>query len=571
MKIPHDIIDKVKSLNIHDVIGSYINLKRSGANYTACCPFHDEKTPSFVVSTAKSIFKCYGCGIGGDVITFIQNIESLSFYEAIKVICEKENIPFNIQEDDIPNEQQLQIEREYLVLKYANRYFKSQFKGSEGYNYAQTRGYSDEIMNLFELSFAPQGLNNLIDNLKSNSVTLNEMESCALIKKHLDSDSYYDCFRNRLMFPIHDKFGKVIAFSGRALNNNQKPKYYNSAETSIFKKSQVLYGLHITKMFISKLDNCIITEGATDVISMFSKGIKNIVATLGTAFTPYHAKIIKSYTKNVTLIYDGDNAGLKAVFKGCQVLFKEGIFVKVCRLPDGQDPDSFSKSMSAEDLEKYIADNSKDFIPYRLSLLSESVADKVKVSKELVDMINDFPDSQAREIMKVEYMKILGMSAHVTYTQPIKKVISHNTNPEVNILRIALTVDSESVYDYFHNVPNLHDYFSNDGYKKLAEKVFYTRGYSSENALYDSDEDIMMSAREILNTETVYSEPEWDTDYHILKFDKHIMEVIEKQIFNDERTEPLEIQSIMLSKIKTEKNIIKNKLETLENIRRNIR
>ena len=152
MKIPHDIIDKVKSLNIHDVISQYVNLKRSGANYTACCPFHDEKTPSFVVSTAKSIFKCYGCGIGGDVITFIQNIESLSFYEAIKVICEKENIPFNIQEEDVPNEQQLQIEREYLVLKYTNRYFKSQFKGSTAYTYAQTRGYSDEIMNLFELS-----------------------------------------------------------------------------------------------------------------------------------------------------------------------------------------------------------------------------------------------------------------------------------------------------------------------------------------------------------------------------------------------------------------------------------
>ena len=521
-----------------------------------------------MVSPSKQIYKCFGCGSGGDVITFVQNKELLTFHETIKHLCEKNSISYDFT-SEVVDEVQIKRERERLIIGYADTYFKSVFKESEAEVYSKSvRGYSDSIISMFGLSFAPNGFSNLYNHLLGISVSATEMESCALIKKHDTGGNYYDCFRNRLMFPICDKFGKVIAFSGRALKENQKPKYYNSAETDIFKKSHVLYGLHLAKEHISKSDSCIVVEGATDVIAMHIKGLCNSVATLGTAFTPEHAKLIKAYTKNVTLLYDGDSAGLKAVFRGCQVLFKEGLFVKVCQLPIGQDPDTFFKGLTKEDSIKFIEDNSKDFIVFRLSLLSESISDKVKVSKELVSMINDFPDHHARSIMRLEYERLLGLKSELMFTPKVVQHNIYNTNPELNLLRVALTVDHDFVYKKFLDLPDLYTYFQDDKLGLLAKETLLNADYDIHKAMYSEDESIRESAQQILNCHTPYVESDWDVDYHIAKFELHIMSVIEKQIFGGISKLDESKQSAMLTKIKIEKKKVLSDVEILESERK---
>ena len=389
------------------------------------CPFHDEKTPSFTVSPAKGIYKCFGCGKGGNSVNFVMDHEHFSYPEALKFLASKYNI-FIEEQERTPEQEEAANDREsmYIVSNSANEYFQDQlFNGDEGraigLSYFKERGFREDTLKKFQLGYSPEKSDAFSAHALKEGYKIEFLEKTGLtIPKESRN---YDRFRGRVMFPIHSLSGRILGFGGRILKSNVKAaKYLNSPESEIYSKSKVLYGMYQAKNSIVKKERCLLVEGYTDVVSMHQAGIENVVASSGTSLTVDQIKLVKRFTNNITLLFDGDAAGLKAALRGVNLILQEGLNVKVVTFPDGEDPDSYAKKVSSEELENYIDSQAKDFIEFKCSLLlAEAKEDPIKraeLIKDIAATIALIPDTISRTVYAQSSSSILGIDEQLIFS-----------------------------------------------------------------------------------------------------------------------------------------------------------
>ena len=406
--IPQETVNRIlDSAQIVDVVGDFVTLKKRGANHMACCPFHNEKTPSFVVSPSKGIYKCFGCGKSGTAVGFIMEHESLSYTEALKYLARKYHIEVVEKEESAEEIAQRQRnESLLLVSEYAGKFFQDSLQTPEGqaigYQYFRSRGLEDETIRKYGLGWAPISRKALSEAARAAGYKEEFLIETGLSIKY-DDGRLVDRFFDRVIFPIHSVSGRVIAFGGRTLKTDKSvAKYVNSPETEIYVKSRSLYGIWFAKNEISRQDKCILVEGYLDVLSMHQLGLKNVVASSGTSLTVEQIRLIRKFTNNVTIIYDGDGAGIKAALRGIGLILKEGLNVKVVLLPEGQDPDDFARRHTLEEVQDHIARNEQDFIGFKTDLLlGEAGNDPIKragLINDVADTIALIPDAVVRAV-----------------------------------------------------------------------------------------------------------------------------------------------------------------------------
>ncbi|MDR1951158.1 MAG: DNA primase [Bacteroidales bacterium] len=425
-----------ETARIDEVVGEFVSLKRRGVNLIGLCPFHNEKTPSFNVNTAKNIFKCFGCGKGGDAITFLMEHEHFSYPEALRYLAKKYGIP--IQEvEQTPEIIQQMNEREGLfnVTEFAKNYFVDLLHNNDngraiGLSYFRERGFSPTIIEKFQLGYCSDEWDTFTKTAIAKGYNADYLVKTGLsIRK--DDDTLYDRFKGRVMFPIHNLSGRTIAFGGRTLiaDKAKAAKYVNSPESDIYSKSKVLYGLNFSKTAIVQQDVCLLVEGYTDVISLHQAGVENVVSSSGTSLTTEQIKLIARYTKNIVMLFDGDEAGIKASFRGMDMILKEGLNVRIVLFPDGEDPDSFARSHRSEEVQKFIAENAVDFIRFKANLLlKEAAGDPIKKTallKEVVNSIALIPDEISRSVYTTECSRILDFQETILISE-INKILRAN-------------------------------------------------------------------------------------------------------------------------------------------------
>jgi len=423
-RIPAHIVDEIlQAARIEEVIGDFVQLKRAGSNLKGMSPFTEERTPSFMVSPAKQIFKCFSTGKGGNAASFLMEMEHFSYPEALKWLANKYGI--DVPEDKPPTPEELAQANErdalFIVNEFAEKHFSNTLHNDEmgkaiGLTYFLERGFQEETIKKFQLGYCLDTGHDLTPEAIKAGYNLDYLEKSGLTKSN--EKGSFDFFRGRVMFPIHSISGRILGFGGRTLKNDKNiAKYFNSPESIIYNKSQILYGIHFAKNSIVKLDNCFLVEGYTDVISMHQSGVENVVASSGTSLTQSQIRLIKRYTNNITILYDGDSAGIKASFRGIDLILAEGLNVKVVLFPDGDDPDSYSKKVSKEMLTEYITTNSKDFINFKSNvLLAESGSDPIKKAdliKGILASIAVIPDAISRTIFVKECALLFAMEEHV--------------------------------------------------------------------------------------------------------------------------------------------------------------
>ncbi len=413
-----------QAIDIADVIGDFVNLKKRGSHLMACCPFHNEKTPSFTVSPQKGFFKCFGCGKGGDAITFVREIESLSYPEALRYLARKYGIAIEEEADQSAEVQQQRQVREGLLatLDYARQQFQDWLHTHEegrayGYSYFRERGFTDATLATFQLGYSLDAWRGLTDAALGEGYRLDQLEAAGLtIVK--DEGKAYDRFRGRVVFPIHSVAGKTIGFGARLLRKDDKqPKYLNSPETEVYRKGEVLYGIFQAKNAIRAEDTCYLVEGYTDVISLHQAGIQNVVAASGTALTEGQIKLIGRYTDNVTMLYDGDAAGQKASLRGVNLVLAAGLNVRVVAFPAGEDPDSYVRQLGGAAFRQYLADQVRDFITYKTELLLASAQQdplrKAEVVSDIVESVSLIPDPIKRTLFYQQCSELLNVEEGV--------------------------------------------------------------------------------------------------------------------------------------------------------------
>ena len=376
---------------IEEVIGDFVSLKKRGANHIGCCPFHNEKTPSFYVSPSKGIFKCFGCGEAGDVVKFLMKHEHYTYPEALRWLADKYHIEIK-EEEQTEEEKQRQTERDGLfhVSEFAQKYFADLLYNDEmgravGLSYFHGRGLGDEVIKRFGLGYCLDEWSNFTDHALKNGYSLQVLEKTGLTIVKEDTGKQYDRFRGRVMFPIYSISGRVLGFSGRVLTSEkQAAKYVNSPDSDIYNKSRILYGLYQARSAIAKADKCYLVEGNVDVISMHQSGVENTVASCGTSLTVEQIRLIKRYTQNVTVLYDGDKAGVKAALRAIDLLFAEGMHVRLVLFPDDEDPDSYAQKYGSTQLQEFLATHEDNFIMYKTRVLLDGVKDDPIRKAELV-------------------------------------------------------------------------------------------------------------------------------------------------------------------------------------------
>ena len=407
--IPKFMIDQetiqriMDASRIEEVIGDFVSLKKRGANHIGCCPFHNEKTPSFYVSPSKGIFKCFGCGEAGDVVAFLKKHEHFTYPEALRWLANKYNI--EIQEEEQTEEQkERQNERDALfhVSEFAQKYFADLLYNDEmgravGLSYFHSRGLSDEVIKNFGLGYCLDEWSNFTDHARKNGYSDAVLEKTGLTIFKEETHKSYDRFRGRVMFPIYSISGRVLGFSGRVLSSEkQAAKYVNSPDSDIYNKSRILYGLYQARSAISKANKCYLVEGNIDVISMHQSGVENTVASCGTSLTTEQIRLIKRYTPNVTVLYDGDSAGIKAALRAVNLLFSEGMHVRVVLFPDGDDPDSYAQKYGSSKLQDYLSTHEDNFVMFKTRVLLDGVKNdpirKAELVRETVNTIALVPD-----------------------------------------------------------------------------------------------------------------------------------------------------------------------------------
>jgi DNA primase len=443
--IDHATIERIiDAAEISDVVSDFVTLRRRGVNMLGLCPFHNEKTPSFTVSPAKGIFKCFGCGKGGNSVNFIMEHENLTYPEALKWLAKKYHIDV-VEHEDTEEQKQLNDERESLMIvsgfaqKYFTRFLWEENEGRTiGLSYFRERSFRDDTLKKFEVGYAPDGKAPFTEAAQKEGYKLDFLEKAGLTIKR--DDWVRDRFAGRVMFPIHNLAGRVIAFGGRILKEDKNiAKYLNSPESEIYHKSKVVYGIFQAKREISKTDKCYLVEGYTDVLSMHQAGIENVVASSGTALTADQIRLIKRFTPNITIIYDGDQAGIKASLRGIDLVLEEGMNVKVLLLPDGEDPDSFAKKMGASGYQKYITENETDFIQFKTRLLLKSTEnDPVAKAKLITDVIRSvavIPDTITRSVYIRECSKLLDVNEEILYAEVQKQKRKQNDDFKASEIR----------------------------------------------------------------------------------------------------------------------------------------
>lgn len=424
---------------IEEVVGDYVPLKKKGQNMWACCPFHNEKSPSFSVSPAKGIYKCFGCGKAGDSVQFVMDIEGVNYPEAIRHLAKKYGVEIEEEEEISDEQQQRYNERESMLiaLNYAKEFFKLNLETEEGksigLSYFYERGFSKEIIQKFDLGYALDKWDALLTSAQKQGYEKEILEKCGLIIPK--EDRFYDRFRGRVIFPIHNVAGKPIAFGARILKaDKNQPKYINSPETEVYHKSDVLYGISQAKQALRAKDNCYLVEGYTDVISLHLSGIENVVASSGTSLTEGQIALIKRFTDNVTVLFDGDQAGIKASLRGIDLLLAGGLNVKAVVFPDGEDPDSYSQKLGSSDFQQYLLAQAKDFMTFKLDLVADDLAKdpikKAEVIREVVISISKIPDPLKRAVYIKDCSLHLEIEESLLYSELNKLLLKSKADTE---------------------------------------------------------------------------------------------------------------------------------------------
>ncbi|MEL4456113.1 DNA primase [Lutimonas vermicola] len=425
--IARETIDKVfETARVEEVIGDFVNLKKAGANFKGLSPFTDEKTPSFMVSPVKQIWKDFSTGKGGNAITFLMEHEHYSYPEAIRYLAKKYQIEI---EETVQNDEDKKRSNEkesmFLVSEYAKNYFSDILWNNEkgkaiGLSYFKERGFTDETIRKFELGYSLDEWSAFTDAAENKKYEIEFLEKTGL--SIVKDNRKFDRFKGRVMFPIHSMSGRILGFGGRTLSTDKKAaKYLNSPESIIYHKSKILYGIYQAKQSIAREDNCFLVEGYTDVISMFQSGVENVVASSGTALSSDQIRLINRLTNNITVLFDGDAAGIRASFRGIDLILEQGLNVKVVAFPEGDDPDSFAKSRSSEEITEYLTSHSQDFIQFKTSLLLEGTKNdpikRAELIRDIVASISKIPNNIQKEIYLQECARIMNISESVLFNE----------------------------------------------------------------------------------------------------------------------------------------------------------
>lgn len=448
--IHKESIDRIiDAAQIEEVVGDFVNLKRRGSSLLGLCPFHNEKTPSFNVSSSKGIYKCFGCGKAGNSVNFIMEHEKLTYPEALRYLAKKYNI--EIVEDEVSSDEDKEVaqKRESLMLiaDWAKKVFVENLWEHDmgkaiGLSYFKERGFRDDIIKKFELGYSLDEWSALTDRAEKEGFQKAFLLETGLSIFNENKNSVYDRFRNRVMFPIHSVSGRVIAFGGRILKTEaNSPKYVNSPESEIYHKSAVLYGLYFAKKSIRDLDNCYLVEGYTDVVSLHQSGIENVVASSGTSLTTEQIKLIARFSKNITILYDGDPAGIKASLRGIDMILEEGLNVKVVLFPDSHDPDSYVREVGSNKFTEYVESAKKDFIVFKTDLLLKDIKNdpikKAELIKDILDSIAKIPDQITASLFVKECSTLLEMEERILLSElnkiKIKKIKKENQQEDLSI------------------------------------------------------------------------------------------------------------------------------------------
>jgi DNA primase len=452
--IPKQTIDEIfQAARVEEVIGEFVHLKKSGSNFKAKSPFVDEKTPSFMVSPAKQIWKCFSSGKGGNVVSFIMEHEHYSYVEALRWLANKYGIVIKEDREQTADEiREISIRENLSVInEFAKNHFAENITVNKqgraiGLSYFIERGFREDIITKFQLGYCLDETDGFTKKALEKGYKLEYLEKAGLTKTK--DGRHFDFFRGRVMFPIHSVAGKVLGFGGRTLKTEKSvAKYFNSPETELYNKSKILYGLYFAKTPIIKHDRCYLVEGYTDVISLHQSGLENVVASSGTALTHDQIKLIKRYTENITILYDGDAAGIRASFRGIDMILEEGMNVKVVLFPDGDDPDSFAKKNSYSELEAYIAQASKDFVVFKSDILLKDAGNdpikKAEMIRDIITSISVIPDAIKRQVYMRECARMFGMEEQVLITEitKLRKNKPGDTRKEISPADTALPVE----------------------------------------------------------------------------------------------------------------------------------
>ena len=487
-------IDRITdTAQIQDVVGDYVTLKKRGVNLLGLCPFHNEKTPSFTVSPAKGIFKCFGCGKGGNSVHFIMEHEQISYSEALKYLARKYHI--EVQERELsPEEMAVRNDREsmFLVNEFAQKHFTHSLHNhidgkSIGLAYFRERGFRDDIIQKFQLGYSLDQRDAFSQAALKAGYNKDYLVKTGLTLEN-ESGQILDRFRGRVMFPVHSLSGKVVAFGGRILKKDDKmAKYVNSPESEIYHKSNELYGIYFAKQAIVKQDRCFLVEGYTDVISMHQSGIENVVASSGTSLTPGQIRLIHRFTENVTVIYDGDAAGIKASIRGIDLLLEEGLNIKVLLLPDGDDPDSFARKTNASDFIEYVERNASDFIRFKTNLLlADAGNDPVKRAGLVLDIVRSIsiiPNTAIRGEYVKECSALLNVEEQMLYYE-INKL--KNNEQEKNVVRKPSESESAIINEESDNITTRIT--SSSKFEEQEKNILQILVKYGETTLYPEDE-----------------------------------------------------------------------------------
>ncbi len=460
--IDRETTDRIyAAANIVEIIGEYVTLKRKGVNYTACCPFHNEKTPSFVVSPSKGLYKCFGCGKGGNAVTFIMEHENVSYPEALKMVAKRYGI--EVQEKELTEEEiRRNDDRESMftlngwAADYFANYLHHDPEGmSVGMSYfRQKRGMTDATIRKFGLGFCPAKGDRMSKDALAAGYKEEFLVSTGLSLKRESDGSLFDRFRDRVMFPVHNISGRIVALGGRTLRTDKSvAKYQNSPESEIYSKKRELYGLYFAKKAIQQQDFAIMVEGYTDVISMQQAGVENVVASSGTSLTTDQIRLLNRFTKNITVIYDGDSAGIHASLRGIDMILREGMNVRVVLLPEPEDPDSFARSHTAEELQTYIRDNEQDFLAFKAKLLlKDAQGDPIRMAALIGDMVQSIaqiPDPIQRSVYVKECAKTMDVDENLLLSEVARKRLSSTGDRETDefLRRQTARIRTEAVQE----------------------------------------------------------------------------------------------------------------------------
>ncbi len=440
MRIPNEIVQQIQqSADVLEIVGDYVSLKKRGSNYIACCPFHNEKTPSFAVSPAKGIYKCFGCGKSGDAIRFVMDIENVSYGEALRQLAQKYNI--DIPEVEYTPEETLRqnaIDSLYIVLNFAKDFYTQQLQTPDGQaiglSYFRERGLRDATLTAFDLGYSPSGWETFTQEALQKQYNLELLQKAGLTIVN-EKGRQYDRFRDRVIFPIHNLSGRVIAFGARILTSDKnQPKYLNSPESDVYHKSKILYGIYQAKNAIRQTDNCFLVEGYMDVVSLYQAGVHNVVASSGTSLTREQIQLIRRFTQNITMLYDGDVAGVKAAIRGTDLVLEEGMKVKIVVFPDNDDPDSYVRKVGTVAFQEFVKANSQDFITFKAKLFRQEIQNdpyrKSEVVKEMVESIIRIPDPIQRSVFYKQTATLLDIDEQTLISEGNLLLRKQRKDPE---------------------------------------------------------------------------------------------------------------------------------------------